>query len=122
MGSLSGSSGLMFPASGSGGGGGEITFAKLNRDGTKEKRVELNTDKNIPAGWVYLSIYNASLGDITVNGKKINAQGNYNSQSFTDWAAKKVELGPSVAVVSGGNDYVIHVIYPTSSSEDLSSW
>ncbi|NOT37603.1 MAG: hypothetical protein HOP11_09535 [Saprospiraceae bacterium] len=124
MGTLSSGGNSPFPPSAVAGGGGEITFTKLNRDGTKSRRDERNTDAIIPAGWVSLSIYNASIqipGNIIVNGEELHPQGNFSEQAFIDWASKKVELGEIVTVVSNGNDWVFHVVYPTTSSVNVST-
>ncbi len=105
-----------------GGGGGGIDLLKVNRDSTKEARFERSSNTVIPAGWYYLSIYNASIqGPINVNGKDVHAQGNWNGSNQIDWAAGKQEFGPEVTIISNGEPFSFHVCYPTSSSVDVNT-
>jgi len=122
MGSLSGSGGSPWPQSAGGGGGGTIDFAKVNRDGTKERRNERTTDAVIPAGWSSLSIYNSSITtDILLNGEPLHANAEFNSGNIIDWAALKQEFGGQITIVSNGQLYAFHVIYPTSSAVDVNT-
>lgn len=123
MGTLSATGGYPFPPRVSGGGGGgSISFTKVNRDGTKEIRVQKSSDSVVPAGWVEIEVLNESFDtDIKVNGKVMRAGGRWNGSDFVDWAAMKIELGPTVTIEAFGQPYVIKVTYPTSSAVDVTT-
>ncbi len=121
MGSINSSGGYPFPPNSGGGGGGSISFTKVNRDGTKEKREESVANKVIPAGWAILDIVNLGMNPISVNGKNVIPGGRWNSQDVIDWPAQKQEFGEIVTIVSNSEPYAFHVVYPTSSTVDVTT-